>query len=263
MMRSIRPRSRDGLPILTFHSFGTSRAVTSTDPSWFADTLGMLAEAGFLCLDIEDWVRRGRPDEPRGFALAVDDGLRSIYKIVDVLYRFKATATVFLTTGHLGKDNGWPGQPASIPIEPLLNWREIESLKYTGLKFAAHGVSHTRLDLDGDSERIIAELRGARDEIEEKTGLPCRLVAYPYGASNRVVRELASRFFLAGFGTRLDFADSTQDHFDIARLDAYYLRPNRLREALVSGTARSSLRWRRTLRMMKQSTLAAIARVTS
>ena len=262
MMRAIHLKSREGLPILTFHSFGTSRAVTSTDPSWFAETLGMLDETGFHCVDLEDWVRRGRPDEPRGFAIAIDDGLCSILKIVDPLNRYKATATVFLTTGRLGLDNAWPGQPATIPVEPLLNWHEIGSLQNTGLKFAAHGVTHARLDR-GNPEWIINELRGARDVIEEKTGKPCRLVAYPYGASSGVVREVASRYFLAGFGTRLDFADSTQVRFNIARLDAYYLRSERLRAALGSGTARSPLRWRRTLRTLKQSTIAAIARATS
>ncbi len=262
MMRAIRPNPRAGLPILTFHSFGTTRVVTSTDPSWFAETLGMLAESGFHCVDLADWVKRGRPDEPHGFAIAIDDGLRSILKIVDVLNHNNATATVFLTTGRLGLDNAWPGQPARIPIEPLLNWREIDTLRKSGLRFAAHGVSHARLD-HGNPEWIIDELRGARDVIEEKTGKPCRLVAYPYGASCRVVRAVASRYFLAGFGTRLDFADSDQDRFDIARLDAFYLRSERLRAALASGTARSPLRWRRTLRTLKQVTLAAVARVTS
>ena len=36
-----------GLPVLTFHAFGDSRAVHSTDPSWFDESLSMLAEAGF------------------------------------------------------------------------------------------------------------------------------------------------------------------------------------------------------------------------
>ena len=251
-----------GLPVLTFHSFGTSRAVTSTDPSWFDDTLALLSGSGFRCLDLTDWVERGSPEEPRGYAITIDDGLRSILKIRESLSRHRATATVFLVTGRVGSSNAWLGQPSRVPTEPLLSWDEIEELTKHGFRFAAHGVSHIRLDLC-ESSRIEAELRGSRDAIEARLGAKCPLFSYPYGTVTRDIRELSSRHFRAGFGTRLDFADSLQDPFDLARIDAFYLRSPRVREALIAGEARSLLRWRRALRGLKQAAVEPFRRTPS
>src|SRR5262249_12819611 len=82
--RMIKDRARTsrakpvGLPVLTYHAFGTRRSVTATDPSWFAETLAALVESGNGCVDLANWVAQGRPDNPRAFALAFDDGLRSL-----------------------------------------------------------------------------------------------------------------------------------------------------------------------------------------
>ena len=246
-----------GLPVLTFHSFGESKAVHSADPSWFDETLAMLAEAGFHCVDLDDWVASGRPDEPLGYAITIDDGLRSILKIVDSLQKHRATATVFLATGRVGSNNAWPGQPSWVPVEPILFWNEIRSLAKVGLKFAAHGVTHARLDRCSAS-RIEAELKGSRDAIEDCLGTSCRLVAYPYGSANRFVKEFARKAFLGGFGTRLDFADGDQDPLELARVDTFYLRTDRLRAAVGSGHGRPALRWRSALRGAKQTALTAL-----
>ena len=55
-------------------------------------------------------------------------------------------------------------------------------------------------------------------------GRPCRLLAYPYGSAEPRVRSAAARRYDAAFGTRLAYASAADDRFDIARIDAYYLR---------------------------------------
>ena len=251
-----------GLPILTFHSFRTSRAVTSTEPSWFNETLHMLGENGWHCVDLEDWVARGRPEEPRGFSIAIDDGLCSLLTIIDILKRHDATATVFLVTDRIGLDNAWQGQPAWVPIEPVLSWSEVAGLKNSPLRFAAHGATHARLDRCKPAE-IIDEVRGSRDAIEDRTGRPCPLLAYPYGTANPDVREVASRYFHAAFGTRLDLADSTQDRFSLPRIDAFYLRAERSRRALVENNTHRLLRRHRALRAVKEGAVSFLERWAS
>lgn len=248
----MNPRpTRAGLPVLTYHAIQTQRSVTSTDPGWFAETLAALLRAGYRAVDLDDWVRRGRPDEPRGFALAFDDGLRSVLRVADLLTRDRVPATVFLVTGRVGADNAWPGQRPDVAIEPMLSWREIADLAGRGFRFAAHGQTHRRLDrLDDDS--LARELRGARETIEDRLGQPCRLVAYPYGASPRRVRRAAGRQFSAAFGTRLDYADGGQDVWNLSRIDAYYLRSHQSVESLLDDRARGWLRRRRALRAVRR-----------
>jgi len=212
-----------GLPILTYHAFDLSGQVTSTCPRWFETTLARLTEAGLRALDLESWIASGRPSLPRTYAITIDDGLRSILDVAEILQRYKAVATVFLVTDRVGSDNQWPGQPAWVRRERLLSWSEIADLQSIGVRFAAHGQSHIPLDRC-DDRRIENELRASRVAVEQKVGQSCSLLAYPYGRSSRRVREAAQRQFQAAFGTRFDLASQAQDRFDLSRLDAYYFQ---------------------------------------
>lgn len=241
-----------GLPILTYHAIDTSGSVISTDPSWFAETLDALVEAGFRAVDLGDWVARGRPEVDRGFALTFDDGLRSILDVADVLARHRVPATVFLVSDRMGGDNDWPGQPGTIPRAPLLSWSDLDALAAAGFRFAAHGRTHRRLDRC-DDDTLERELRGSRDAIEQRLGRPCRLLAYPYGLATARVRRVARRHFDAAFGTRLDVATAADDPHQLSRIETYYLRSRRVLGRVVSGRARPWLRGRRVLRAARES----------
>jgi peptidoglycan/xylan/chitin deacetylase (PgdA/CDA1 family) len=246
----IRTR-REGLRVLTYHGFGPERVPTVVDQSVFAETLATFAENGFRCVDLGDWVARGCPDEPLGYALAFDDGLRSILHVFDAMTRFGATATVFVVTDRVGKDNTWPGQPTWVPRERLLDWKELSDLSRLGFHIGAHSASHARLDRL-TSDRLSFELQSAQACVEDRIGRPCRLLAHPYGTTSAAVRRIAARHYAAAFGTRLDFANLSEDRFDLARLDAHYFRSRGAREALVTEHIHARLRWRRSLRAVRR-----------
>jgi peptidoglycan/xylan/chitin deacetylase (PgdA/CDA1 family) len=240
------------LPVLTYHAFDRSGGVIATDPAWLGETLDALAGAGFRAVDLDDWIARGRPDVERGFALTIDDGLRSILDVAEVIARHEVPATVFLVTDRVGSDSDWPGQPSAVPRSPLLSWSDAASLSALGFRFAAHGRTHVALDRCDDA-RLDRELKGSRDAVEQNLGRPCRLLAYPYGRASPRVRRAAARHFAAAFGTRLDVADRTQRITHLSRIDAYYLRSRRNLDRLVSGRWRGWLGIRRTLRGVRQA----------
>jgi peptidoglycan/xylan/chitin deacetylase (PgdA/CDA1 family) len=241
-----------GLPILTYHAIDTSGSVISTHPAWFVATLDALAASGFRAVDLGAWIEQGRPAVERGFALAFDDGLRSILDVAGVLASRRIPATVFLVADRMGRDNDWPGQPRAIPRAPLLAWSELDALAAAGFRFAAHGRTHRRLDRCDDAA-LERELRGGRDAIEQRLGRPCRLLAYPYGFAPRRVRRAAARYYDAAFGTRLDFATAAQDPFHLSRIETHYLRSRRAVVRLVSGQAQRWLQGRRWLRSARNA----------
>jgi peptidoglycan/xylan/chitin deacetylase (PgdA/CDA1 family) len=240
-----------GLPILTYHAIDTSGSVIATEPAQFAATLDALAAAGFQAVDLGDWIAQGRPHVGRGFALAFDDGLRSILEIAGLVARRGLPATVFLVTDRMGGDNDWPGQPREIPRARLLTWADVDALAAAGFRFAAHGRTHRRLDRC-DDVTLESELRGARDAIEQRLGRPCWLLAYPYGIAPARVRRAAKRHYDAAFGTRLDLATAAQDPFHLSRIESYYLRSPRVLDRILSGQARPWLRRRRALRAARR-----------
>ena len=239
-----------GLAVLTYHSLASRRSVTATEPPWFAETLAALHAAGFHGVDLGDWVARGRPDEPDGYALAFDDGLRSVLDVAEVVAAYRVPATVFVVSDRVGADNSWEGQPSWVARERLLDWSELETLARLGFRFGAHGRTHLRLD-GLDPTRLDDELRGSRDAIEQRIGESCPLLAYPYGVAPPRVRRAASRHFAAAFGTRLDYATDSQGPFNLGRIDAYYLDSRLTLGALVRDRWRSRLRLRRALRAVK------------
>jgi peptidoglycan/xylan/chitin deacetylase (PgdA/CDA1 family) len=244
--------TRRGLPILTYHAIGGDAAVTSTAAARFAETLDALREAGFRAVDLGEWVDRGRPEVEKGFAVAFDDGLRSILGVADRLARESIPATVFLVAGRVGSDTAWPGQPGSIPRASLLGRSDLEALARLGFRFGSHGLTHARFDRLSPGE-LDRELIRSRDLIEEMSGRACRLLAYPYGSAGPAVRSAAARRYDAAFGTRLAYASGADDRFDIARIDAYYLRPRRALERLIAGRWHRRLAVRRALRALRTS----------
>lgn len=238
------------LPVLTYHAIDAGRGPTSTDPSRFAETLDALLGAGFRAVDLGEWVEAGRPPVCRGFAIAFDDGLRSILGVADRLARLAVPATVFLPSARIGAHNDWPGQPRWVPRARILGRSDLESLTRLGFRFGSHGRTHRRLDRLSPLT-LHNELAGSRDEIEQAVGSRCPLVAYPYGAAGPRVREAASKVYAAGFGTRLAYARSVDDPFDVARIDAFYLRARGAIGCLVSGRWRGRLAFRRALRAVR------------
>ena len=93
----------------------------------------------------------------------------------------------------------------------------------------------------------------SRDEIEQLIGSRCHLLAYPYGSANARVRRAASKIYNAAFGTRLGYASAADDPFDVARIDAYYLRKGEALKRLINGRWQSRLAFRRALRAVRGS----------
>jgi peptidoglycan/xylan/chitin deacetylase (PgdA/CDA1 family) len=240
-----------GLPILTYHALDRSGSVITTDPAWFAETMATLAGSGYRSVDLGDWIARGRPPVDRGLAITFDDGLHSIKPAADVLELHGFTATVFAVSGRMGGDNAWPGQRAGIPGSELLTWSDLRRLQLAGWGVGSHTRTHPRLDRLGP-EALEDQLRGSRDEIEQRLGGPCRLAAYPYGVAPARVRRAAAHWFDAGLGTRHDESTGRDDPYDLPRIDAFYLRTRSSLRRLMSGRRAGWLLLRRSMRRARR-----------
>ena len=59
--------------------------------------------------------------------------------------------------------------------------------------------------------------------MEQRLARPVRWLAYPYGAANPAVRQMAAKLFDGAVGTRLGFVTPAADRWDLDRIDTYYL----------------------------------------
>lgn len=183
------PASPHRIPVLMYHEIADAATTSSplaVAPDVFADQMAYLRDAGFNTLtagELAAFLSDGVGELPeRPVVLTFDDGYRDLYTHgLPVITRNGFTATLFMTTG--GIENG--GQETA-----MLNWHELTELKQAGIEIGAHTVTHPKLDILPEKE-LREELSVSKSQLEEHLGLAIPGLAYPFGYSNRKVREVA------------------------------------------------------------------------
>jgi peptidoglycan/xylan/chitin deacetylase (PgdA/CDA1 family) len=141
----------------------------------------------------------------------------------------------------------------------MLSWSEIREMQRAGIAFGAHTLTHpdlTRLPVDG----IEAEIVGSKSAIEDALSSAVETFAYPYGCYDNRCREVASRHFVCACSDRLGLYGSTSDRYAMERVDAYYLRSERLFHAMLSRWFPVYVRLRSLPRRVRRMVRSAHAR---
>ena len=177
------------VPVLMYHEIADATATSSplaVAPDVFADQLAYLHDDGFYTLtacELAAFLADGvgaLPDRP--VVLTFDDGYGDFYTdALPVLKQHGFTGTLFQTTGWVGKEG---------EAKRMLNWRELAELHDTGIEIGAHTVRHPQLDQLPEKE-LRDELYISKSVLEDKLGFAVPGLAYPFGYSNRKVREVA------------------------------------------------------------------------
>ncbi len=217
------------IPVLTFHAIEDARDVTAFPPGLFRAGLKGLAARSLRAEPLESVaarIRRGAGFAARTMALTFDDGYRSVYTdAFPVLASLGMSATVFLCTG---RDAGplSAGLP-SLGGRPMLSWGQIREMHRAGISFGAHTLTHPDLTRLAPRE-IEVEVRESQARIEDAIGAPVRAFAYPFGRFNRACLEVVGRYFDVACSDRLGLVRASSDIFALPRVDAYYLRSERM-----------------------------------
>jgi len=192
-------------PVLCYHRIGGALelGVTRTTAAVFRRQMEMLAKAGWRTLRLSEFAESLRTTHhaPRTFLLTFDDGYASLAdNAYPVLSDLGFTATTFVITDYIGKTNTWDVRYTWRRL-PHLDWPTIESWRSRGFDFGSHGTTHTRLTWLSD-EQVTNELTRSRNALLARLGPAAgRALAYPFGACDPGVRQLASAAgYELGFG---------------------------------------------------------------
>jgi peptidoglycan/xylan/chitin deacetylase (PgdA/CDA1 family) len=208
--------------ILLFHGVDASGSVLSVTAEQLRSLLGHVARSGHRVVSLRELLE-GLP-EPNRIALTFDDGFTSVARgAAPVLAELGMPATLFLTTGFLGKDNRWPSQPAGAPVQPMLGWDDVAQLARAGWDIQAHTVNHPDLRQLGDVQ-IGVELDQCCAQIEQRLGTRPDVFAYPYGYLDGRVAAVVRTRFRHAVTTTFDTLARTRPAHLRPRIDAYYLR---------------------------------------
>jgi len=236
--------------ILTYHSISERDSPLKISPPLFAEQMEWLAaNADVISLpELVDLHGDLRWAAYRTVALTFDDAFADFYtNAAPVLQRLKLPATVFVPTSFVGRTNAWPGQPAWVNEEPLMNWQQIKELAERGIDFGSHTVTHPDLTAlpEADADR---ELEQSKREIEQQTGRPADHFCYPYGKWNQTVRDLTMRFYKSACSTIAGTLADEGDHRVMPRVDAHYVRNPRWFRAMFTRRFEAYIATRRLIR---------------
>jgi peptidoglycan/xylan/chitin deacetylase (PgdA/CDA1 family) len=181
--------------ILLYHGVGPTG--TRIDPGFlrvrpeaFRAQLRLLLAAGFEIVTVGEFAERsgGRKPPPGIVALSFDDGMDDNHSVVLPLLREHGLrATVYVTTGLIGKPNPWMAPESGAR---MMTVDELGELADAGFEIGAHTVSHPDLSRLGFDE-CLREMRESRDELERMLGVEVRTFAYPSCHYGRAAVEAA------------------------------------------------------------------------
>lgn len=209
--------------VLMLHAVDTTGSVLSVSAAQLRGLIRAIHDSG------HDIVSLGRllsePRRENQVALTFDDGFESVAESAAPILRDAGVqATLFLTTGFVGRDNRWPSQPKAAPTFPMMRWEQVESLHRGGWEIEAHTRTHPDLRLASEEE-LECELEDPKAEIERRLGRRPQTFAYPYGYLNERVVAAARRHYRYAATTSMATLDGVQiDSHRIPRIDAYYIR---------------------------------------
>lgn len=249
--------------ILTYHSISEGNSPLKVSPSLFAEQMEWL-RTNVRVVPLSEVVTAlagRRPLPERAAVLTFDDGFRDFYcSAAPILRRLRLPATIFLPSGYCGKSNCWPGQPAWVSKEALLDWKQVTELMQDDFKIGAHGISHRDLTTlsPEDAEQ---EILGSKNQIEEQTACHVEFFAYPYGRWSPILRALVLGNFRGACTTAAGIVEPDADPFALPRADAHYVRHPAMFRMLFTTKFAAYIAVRRLIRRLRRQPEGFYARV--
>jgi peptidoglycan/xylan/chitin deacetylase (PgdA/CDA1 family) len=161
----------------------------------FRKQLEMLDRWGFTPITFEDYklFRSGELSLPRKpVILTFDDGYLDTYTTAyPLLQEFGVKAVVFVFADQKVKTNFWD-RHLNVPEASLMNRHQIVEMHEEGFEIGSHSLIHA--DLTHLSEdQAWEQISRSRILLEILLNAPVSTFSYPYGATNRMIKQMATR----------------------------------------------------------------------
>jgi peptidoglycan/xylan/chitin deacetylase (PgdA/CDA1 family) len=171
--------------ILCYHGVAESNADVDPEflrvsPADFRGQLNLLLGAGYKIVTVAELAAAARAaggEPPPGLAaLSFDDGMDdNHHNLLPILREYGVPASVYVTTGLIGKENPWMVSGTS----RMMVEDELLELHSAGIELGAHTVTHPNME-ELTYDECLQEITASRDYLRELTGQPVRTFAYPF-----------------------------------------------------------------------------------
>jgi peptidoglycan/xylan/chitin deacetylase (PgdA/CDA1 family) len=177
--------------VLCYHRLeGKVGGSLSIEPAVFEEQMQQIKDAGLTVISMQDFLawRRGEKNiPPKSVVITIDDGYVSGYEVGwPILKRYGYPFTMFVYLKFINSGG------------KSVTWDQLAEMRDAGVEIGCHTVSHEDLrrkpaKATGTYEDWLKhELEHSKKTIEDRLGIRCATLAYPFGLHNTKVQE-ASR----------------------------------------------------------------------
>ena len=191
------------VPILAYHKVSDrfEWGINNVRIKSFLQQIKFLHENRFYTITIQNYLDGNFEKNQKWHPVLItfDDGDESVFiNAFPVLKKYNYTATVFVISDFVGKNNTWDANLFGICTRHL-NWHQICLLKKAGWEIGSHSATHpdlTRLDKDS----LFEELCQSKKIISEKIDNEVISISYPFNRFNNFVLTAVEKCaYKAGF----------------------------------------------------------------
>lgn len=205
------------VPVLVYSGFTKSRnSARLVSKSRFAAQMKELRRRGYHVISLSqftDFLQLKDDLPPRSVLITIDDEGKAVKEIAfPILKRYGYPAVIFAYTDNISENR-------------MLSWRDLKSMKKSGIIVQPHAVTPRNLTTpeSGESAKtyfrnIQREIVISTKEIGQKLNQKSRYFAYPKGEFNNLVTALIRSYGFSGAFTRKPGANPFyQDRFRLRR----------------------------------------------
>ncbi|MFT6396898.1 MAG: peptidoglycan/xylan/chitin deacetylase (PgdA/CDA1 family) [Bradymonadia bacterium] len=154
--------------------------------------------------------------------ITFDDGYLDNFELgAPILEKYGLPATFFVATDFIGSEHqAWWDSDCDISSK-WMSWDNVRGLSDAGFELGAHTCSHANLGKIPLSEAK-EEIDGSVAAIEQETGKPTTLFAYPFGGIDNMTPEVREHIRISGLrccpSSYGGLVSPQTDPFDLPRL---------------------------------------------
>jgi peptidoglycan/xylan/chitin deacetylase (PgdA/CDA1 family) len=174
--------------VLCYHRLeGKAGGTLSIEPSLFEEQMQQIKDAGLAVISMQDFLawRRGEKNiPPKSVIITIDDGYVSGYEVGwPILKRYGYPFTMFIYTKFVNSGG------------KSVTWDQLAEMRDAGVEIGCHTVSHEDLRRKPSKapgsydEWLKKEVGDSKRLIEDRLGVRCATLAYPFGWHNATVQE--------------------------------------------------------------------------
>lgn len=211
--------------VLCYHRLeGKAGGALSIEPALFEKQLQEIKDSGLAVISMQDFLawRRGEKNiPPKSILITIDDGYVSSYDVGwPLLKKYGFPFTMFVYLNYIQKGG------------KSITWEQLGEMRDAGVEIGSHTVSHQDLrrkpsKAPGDYDTWLKEeIANSKQVIEDKLGIKCATIAYPFGLHNEkvhaAVKEAGYEAGFTTYGARLGMNASfaTLGRYDVTTKDA-------------------------------------------